>query len=318
MFLRPIRMNDTTPAASSVKVVLAFAAIYIIWGSTYFFIFEALRGFPPMVLGGLRFITAAVLMFAWCAIRGQHIRPGKDLKGAVIVGVLLLFVGNGMVVWVEQAVPSSVVAIMIATAPLWFVLLDKPNWNVNFRSVPTVLGVLAGFAGVLLLFSGRIAEQRGASGLSPELTGLLLLMVGCIAWSGGSLYAKAHPSSLSPAVNTAWQMATGGVCFLIAATWRGEWATFDVAAVPVGAWLSLAYLMLFGSIVAFSAYVWLLSVRPATQVSTYAYVNPVVAVLLGAYIGHEPVTALEMGGLAVILGSVLLINWAKYRKDRAA
>ncbi len=300
-------------AAPRYKVLLAFAAIYIIWGSTYFFIREALNGFPPMMLGGLRFVTAATLMLAWCLASGQRIAPGRDLRNATITGILLLFVGNGVVVWVEQSIPSSVVAIMIAVAPLAFVLLDKPQWSVNFRSWSVLLGIVAGFIGIWLLFSEKIAEQQGSSTMTAEVSAMGLMLVAIVAWPAGSLFAKYHPASIPPVVNTSWQMMTGGLCFLLASAYRGEWSGMVWSTVPLAAWGALAYLMVFGSIIGFSAYVWLLQVRPAAQVSTYAYVNPVVAVLLGVFLGQEHITARQIAGLVVILGGVLLINITKYR-----
>ncbi len=301
---------------SRLKVYLAFTTIYLVWGSTYYFIREALDGFPPFMLGGLRFATAAVLMLGWCTASGQNIRPGPDLKNAAIVGVLLLYIGNGVVVWTEQTIPSSVVAIMIASAPLWFVILDRPNWGVNFRDRSTMFGVLAGFSGVILLFSEKIIAQFSTSGLSPEIAALLLLIVCEIAWTGGSIFAKLRPPTVPAAVNTGWQMMAGGLCFLLTSVGRGEWSAMYWSAVPLHSWFALGYLMLIGSILAYSAYVWLLKVRPAIQVSTYAYVNPVVAVLLGVYLGSERIGIREITGLVVILGGVLLINLTKFRKRR--
>lgn len=304
------------PQPSRLKIYLAFAAIYIIWGSTYFFIREALDGFPPFMLGGLRFLVAAVLLFAWCLATGVSIRPGKDFRNAAITGFLLCFVGNGAVVWVEQSIASSVVAIVIAVAPLSFVVLDKPQWSVNFRSWNTLLGVVAGFGGVLLLFSEKSATQVSAAEVTPEFSALFVLLFGILGWPAGSLYAKYHPASIPNMVNSGWQMLTGAFFFLTVSAGRGEWTGMDWAAVPLSAWSSLAYLIVFGSIIGFSAYVWLLQVRPAAQVSTYAYVNPVVAVLLGVFAGSEHFGWRELAGLMVTLGGVLLINLAKYRKGR--
>lgn len=304
-------MPDTAP--SRLKVYLAFAAIYIIWGSTYYAIREALVGFPPFLLGGLRFLIAAVIMFAWCLATGQRIGPGRDLRDAAIAGFLLLFVGNGAVVWVERSIPSSVVAIVIAVAPLSFIVLDRKQWHVNFKSRSTLLGVVCGFAGVLVLFSGRIAEQVGSTSISPAFSSMLVLLCAIIGWPAGSLHAKYHPATLPNTVVSAWQMLTGAVCFLAVGAARGEVGMFHPAEVPFTAWAALAYLIVFGSIIGFSAYVWLLQVRPATQVSTYAYVNPVVAVLLGVFLGSEVLGWRELAGLAIILGGVLLINLARYR-----
>lgn len=301
---------------SRTKVYLAFAAIYIIWGSTYFFIREALDGFPPFMLGGIRFLVAALLMFGWCVATGVSVKPGVDLKNAAITGFLLCFVGNGAVVWVEQSIASSVVAIVIAVAPLSFIVMDRPQWKVNFRSWSTLLGVVAGFAGVLLLFSEKIALQLQATEVTAEFSAMFILLLGIIGWPAGSIYAKYHPASMPNMVNSGWQMLVGAFFFLLVSGGRGEWTNMEWGAVPTSAWLSLAYLIVFGSIIGFSAYVWLLQVRPATQVSTYAYVNPVVAVLLGVFVGSEVLGWREFAGLVIILGGVLLINLARYRASR--
>ena len=305
-------MTVTTGPSRS-KVYLAFAAIYIIWGSTYFFIREALDGFPPFMLGGIRFLVAAALMFTWCIATGVPIKPGGDLKNAAITGLLLCLIGNGAVVWVEQTIPSSVVAIVIAVAPLSFVVMDKPNWRVNFRSWSVLLGIVAGFAGVLLLFSEKIGAQLATTEVTPEFSAMFVLLLGILGWPAGSIYAKYHPPTIPNMVNSGWQMLVGGLGFLLLSVFRGEHARFQMAEVPGHAWFSLAYLIVFGSLIGFSAYIWLLQVRPATQVSTYAYVNPVVAVLLGVFLGNEHFGWRETAGLVIILGGVLLINVAKYR-----
>lgn len=299
-------MSNAVP--TRLKVLLAFAAIYVIWGSTYYGIKEALTGFPPFLLGGLRFAVAGAIMFAWCAIARVPMNAGRDLPKVLLVGFLLLFVGNGAVVWAQQTLPSSVVAIAIAVAPLSFTLLDKPMWRVNFRSPAVLLGIAAGTGGVWLLFSGRLGEGADAATANNELMASLALLIGVIAWPAGSLFSKYNPVKLPNTANSAWQMLTGAACFLGVSAARGEWNGFDFGSVPLNAWLAEAYLVVFGSIIGYSAYVWLLQVRPATQVSTYAYVNPVVAVLLGVWLGHEQLGWREIAGLVTILGGVLLIN----------
>ncbi len=296
------------------KVYLAFAAIYIIWGSTYYFIREALDGFPPFMLGGIRFLVAAALLFGWCLATGVSISPGRDLKNAAITGILLCLVGNGAVVWVEQSLASSLVAIVIAVAPLSFIVMDRRQWSVNFRSWSVLLGVLSGFAGVLLLFSEKIAAQLSASEVTPEFSAIFILLLGILGWPAGSIYAKYHPASIPNMVNTGWQMLVGGSCFMLVSVFRGEGTGMDWPGIPTHAWFALAYLIVFGSLIGFSAYVWLLQVRPAAQVSTYAYVNPLVAVLLGVFLGNEQFGWREGAGLVIILGGVLLINLAKYRQ----
>ena len=193
----------------------------------------------------------------------------------------MLFVGTGAVIWVEQYLPSAMVAIMVSSGPLWFILLDKPKWAENFRSKATIGGLILGFAGVLLLFSEKIISAFSTTGNHHELGGVAILIIGSMAWAGGSLYSKYKSTGGSVSVNSAWQMLAAGVAFIPGSFLRGEVQQLDWQTISTDAWLSLGYLIFFGSIAAFSAYVWLLQVRPATQVSTHAYVNPVVAVLLG-------------------------------------
>jgi len=305
-------------SASPVLVIIAFATVYIVWGSTYFFIQMAIHGIPPLLLGAMRFITAGMLMMIWCIIKGEKIFIRNSIITSAIVGILLLCGGNGAVIWVEQKLPSAMVAILVSAAPIWFVLLDKQNWGANFRSRSTVAGLIIGFAGVILLFGEQLDGMFAGGSVGSKLPGMLLLIFGSIAWSSGSLYSKHHPSEGSAAVNVAWQMIIAGVLFLPGSLLNHEFDHFQLSQVPVKAWLALSYLIVFGSIAAFSAYVWLLQVRPSTQVSTYAYVNPVIAVILGMLFAHEHVSVLQITGLVTILGSVLLINLSKYRSEKVA
>lgn len=310
-------MQTSTKAPSTLMVVLAFATVYIVWGSTYFFIQKALAGFPPFFLGAFRFIIAGSLMLGWSLLQGEKVFSWKVMKPALVTGLLLLFVGNGVVIWVEQFLPSAMVAIMISSAPLWFVLLDKPKWSENLSNKSTILGLFVGFAGVVLLFYEKIMATMSSLNSGRDLFAMVLVVLGSMAWAGGSLYSKYNSVSNSATVNSTWQMLAAGIAFIPGALFSGELEAINLAAIPVDAWLAVGYLILFGSIAAFSAYVWLLKVQPATKVSTYAYVNPVVAVLLGIFFAHESITFLQISGLIVILGSVLLINLHKYRKPKA-
>jgi drug/metabolite transporter (DMT)-like permease len=305
--------GTTKKNVSRYMVIVAFATVYLVWGSTYFFIQKAIQEIPPFLMGALRFITAGLLLMIWCIIKGERIWVGTTIKRAALSGLLMLFIGNGAVIWAEQSLPSSLVAVLVSAAPMWFVLLDKPKWKENFKSRETILGLIVGFIGVILLFGERIIAPGTGSGL--QLVGLIILVIGSISWATGSLYSKYKEKS-SSSVSTAWQMIVGGLAFLPASLLDNEWNGFQWQTVTMQSWLSLFYLILLGSIAAYSAYVWLLQVRPATQVSTYAYVNPVVAILLGAFIAGEKITWIQLVGLAVILTSVLLINLAKYRKEK--
>ncbi|MES2456809.1 MAG: EamA family transporter [Bacteroidota bacterium] len=300
--------------ASVLLVVLAFFTVYTVWGSTYFFIAKALHGFPPFFLGTFRFIGAGLLLLGWCKLSGQAIFNRSNILSAGISGILMLGVGNGIVIWVEQFMTSGLVAIMVSSAAIWFVILDKKLWKQNFSNKFTVAGLIIGFLGVILLFWEQLSGFEVGQD-KRTLLGMILLIFGPIGWAGGSLYSKYHPgNNTSASVSTGWQMLIAGLAFLPASLASGELQEFSFEAVPASAWWSVAYLMIFGSILAFSAYVWLLQVRPATQVSTYAYVNPVVAVLLAVFFGNEVISGIQISGLVVILVSVLLINLSKYKK----
>jgi drug/metabolite transporter (DMT)-like permease len=195
-------------------------------------------------------------------------------------------------------------------------LFDKQNWDENLSSKSTIMGLVIGFAGVILLFGEQLGGMFGGGSVGDKLPGMALLVLGSMAWSSGSLYSKHHPSEGSAAVNVAWQMIIAGLLFLPGSLLNHEFDHLQWQQIPAHSWLAWGYLVIFGSIAAFSAYVWLLQMRPATQVSTYAYVNPVIAVMLGLLFAHEHVSLMQIAGLVIILGSVLLINLSKYRKEK--
>jgi drug/metabolite transporter (DMT)-like permease len=307
--------SNQNKSASTLMVVLAYATVYIVWGSTYFFIQKALSGFPPFLLGSLRFIAAGLLMMGWCLIKGENIFDLSTIKSAAVSGLLLLFISNGIVIWVEQFLPSAMVAIMVSTTPMWFILLDKPLWKENLSSRTTITGLLIGFVGVIILFSERVIGAFSSMQNKTELLGLAMLVIGSMSWAAGSLFSKYKTSNGSIIVKTSWQMFIAGLAFVPCGIVSGDFTDIQWAAIPMDAWLSVLYLIIFGSIIGFSAYVWLLKVQPAAKVSTHAYVNPVVAVLLGIFFANETITSIQILGLVVILGSVLLINLDKYRKE---
>lgn len=300
-------------------VVLAFAIVYIVWGSTYFFIQIAVKDFPPFILGALRFIIAGVFMIAWCLYKGESIFAAKGIKHAAISGILMLFCGNGIIIWVEQSMPSAMVAIMVSSAPLWFVLLDKPKWSENLRSKSIIAGMLIGLAGVILLFSEQVSEALSLQGgESVKMSSMVMLVIAAITWSGGSLYSKYKSSEDPIIVTSTWQMMAAGIAFIPGIIIRDEFNGFQWKDVSGDAWMAVIYLVVLGSIAGFSAYVWLLKERPAMQVSTYAYVNPVVAVLLGVFFANEQISSIQVIGLIIILGSVFMINMARYRREKLA
>ena len=301
-----------TNKPSLLLVIIAFATVYIVWGSTYFFIQMAVHGFPPMLMGALRFFTAGIIMLTWCYFKGDKIWVRKNVITSGISGLLMLFIGTGVIIIVEKTLPSSIVAIMVSANPIWFLVLDKPNWKINFSNKTTLAGIILGFAGVLLLFGEALNKSFSGSVHTTQITGMILLLLSPVAWCSGSLFSKKQGSNGPARLNTAWQMVIAGLAFIIASFFGREYNGFHFAQVSAQAWLALGYLIVFGSIGAFSAYVWLLSVKTATQVSTHSYVNPVIAVLLGVLFANEHISKLQFVGLFIILFSLLLVNLKKY------
>jgi len=236
------------------------------------------------------------------------------MRSAAISGFFILFVGNGTVIFVEQYVGSAWVAIIISAAPLWFVLYDKRHWKENFSSGSILTGLMLGLVGIFLLFLPNISTAYNTDRNPYEHIALFAVILSSMSWVVGSLYAKYRKIQAPATVSTSWQMFFAGLYFLAGAVFTGEFKTFHISNVSTNAWFSLVYLVIFGSILAYSCYVWLLEVRSPAQVSTYAYVNPVVAVLLGIFFASEHVNGLQIAGLLVILVSVLLINLNKYLK----
>jgi drug/metabolite transporter (DMT)-like permease len=309
-------MSVTTRKESPARIIIAFATIYLVWGSTYFFIQKAIEHIPSMMMGALRFLAAGIILMIWCLIRGEHIGTWHQIKPAIISGLMLLLLGTGAVILAEKTLPSSLVAVLVSSSPVWFIILDKSKWKENFSTRSTVIGLISGFIGVILLFSEKAIEAISSNGNKNEIIGFIILTIGTISWAGGSLYSKHHSSKSSSSISSAWQMLAAGVAFELFSVLGGEWKGFEWQSVTMGSWLSVLYLIFFGSLAGYSAYVWLLKVRPAIQVSTHAYINPVIAILLGVFFANEHMSLLQLSGFVVILGSVLLINLTKYRNEQ--
>ncbi len=289
-------------SASPWKVWGALAIVYVVWGSTYLAIRYSLETLPPFLMAGARFLAAGALMYAWGRARGAPRPEVAHWRTGLVVGGLLLLCGNGGVVWAQQRVPSGVAAVLVATMPLWMALIP---WFTPGGTRPegrTLLGLGAGLGGVALL----VGAGRG-DGPSVDPVGAVVLLGASLAWASGSLYSRRAPVPESPALSTALPMLAGGAFLTVAGTLAGEWAGFRPEAASARSWLALVYLMTFGSIVGFSAYVWLLRATTPERVSTYAYVNPVVAMVLGWGLAGESLTPPGLVGAAVIVGSVALI-----------
>lgn len=291
------------------QVVIAYFLIYVVWGSTYYFIGVCLRDLPPFVLGAVRFSVAGGALLAVCRWRGERLLNKKLVLKSAVCGIVLLFIDQAVIMFAQRFVSSSLVAIVASSTAVWIMLLDVPAWRRNFKSLATVSGMLLGFLGVALLYAEQLLTE-GQNGAHSEY-GVLLLVGGCVSWACGTLYSKYGSSAeeeVGGLAGAAWQLVSASVVFGLCAGVTDGFADVDLPSVSMSTWLSLAYLIIFGSLMAYTAYVWLLKVRPASEVATHAYVNPVVAVVLGAGLGGERVTAVQLAGLAVILLSLALVN----------
>ncbi len=300
--------HGTNPGPGRCGIILAYFLIYFVWGSTYYFIGVALDGLPPFLLGGLRFCSAGLLLLALCRIRGEAIFRGSLIRQSAISGIVLLFIDMAVIMLAQKYLSSSLVAIMASSTAIWIMALDVPMWKRNFAHPAVVAGILAGFLGVIFLFVEQFTH--GSPGLQDGY-GLALLVFGCISWALGSLHAK-YRSSREEKINNfagaAWQMLFAGAMFWICSLSIKEMEDIHWQDVSATVWLSLAYLVTFGSVLAYTSYIWLLKTRPAAEVGTHAYVNPCVAVVLGCFLGDETITWFQLAGLAVILSSIALIG----------
>src|SRR5215207_9470704 len=293
------------------KVWIALLALYIVWGSTYLGIRFAVETIPPFHHAALRFLISGVILYAWRRASGDPAPTAGNWKSTAIVGTALLLGGNGLVAWAEQSVPSGIAALMISTSPFWLVLFEsmraggtKPTWR-------GILGLVIGFSGVFLLIGP--AEITGGEN-SFDTFGVILLLLAPLFWSMGSIYAKNAEMPKSTLLSTGMQMLTGAVALFIVSLIKGEFNGFSFALVSMRSWLGLVYLITFGSLIGFVSYGWLLHNAPVSLMSTYAYVNPVVAVLLGSLFADEPLNGRILIAAAIIIGSVVLINTARQSK----
>lgn len=287
-----------------IQVITALMAVYFFWGGTYLAMKVAIDTIPPFLMGGMRFFTAGALVYLWQWRKGAS-HPGKSQwLSAATAGGLLLVCAMGGLTWAEQFVPSGIAAIIFATVPLWMALIA---WAFeNSRPKPSVMtGLVLGFFGVILLVKNSVTNI----GNSPlEWLGYVAVTLASVAWAWGSLYSRSAQLPESPVLSVAMQNLTGGACYMVISLLSGEWSAFSVGSVSPGSALSLIYLIVFGSLIGFGAYIWLLKVADPTLVSTYAYVNPVVAVFLGWALAGERLTPSDGLAAVVIVCAVIIIT----------
>lgn len=284
------------------KIALAFFAVYVCWGMTYLAMRVAVVDIPPHLLSGSRFVLAGVLLYVWARLRGHAAPTLQHWRSAAIIGGFLLLGGNASVAWAEKTVPSGLAAVLIAVAPIWMVGLEWARGGPRPTRL-VVAGLLLGLAGVALLVSGRASAEARVDPL-----GATILVLASASWAWGSVISKTAALPESPFVATSIEMSAGGVLLLLTAALAGQFRGFEVTQISAAAAASWVYLVVFGSLVGFTAYIWLLGVTSIAKAGTYAYVNPIVAVLLGWAILDEVVTGRMMLAAGVILVGVALVN----------
>lgn len=305
---------QTQEKPSSVKLVLAFAAVYLIWGSAYLGIRFAIETIPLFLFAGTRFLIAGTVLYIWARIRGAARPNWINWRAALIIGGLLLLGGNGLVVMAEQSVPSGLTALLLATEPMMIILLNWVRPGGSRPSARVSLGLALGLVGMFLLVGPASLAGRG----EVNLFGAGLLILATMSWAAGSLYAVKAKTAPSPLLTAGMQMLAGGALLLAVGLARGETSGFAISDVSLRSAVAYFYLIIFGAIIAFTCYSWLLRVTPPSLTSTYAYVNPVVAVILGWALAGEPLTLRIMMAAAVIVAAVVIITSYKQPDEAPA
>src|ERR1043165_2661950 len=314
-FVNLYTFQMTANRPSRLLVVLCFAAVYILWGSTYLGIRLAIETLPPFLMAGTRFTLAGVILLTWSRLKGERFLSAlSQWQKALIVGGLLLLCGNGGVTWAERYIATSLAALLVSTEPLWVVIL---NWILTRRrpNSKVLLGVLIGLVGVTFLVSDGLSRGNGNSWVS--LVGGGVVILAGFAWAAGSVYSNLKPIDASTSMTSGMQMFCGGCLLLLLALGSGDFGRLNLAN---ASWTSIGaffYLLIFGSLVGFTAYSWLLNNVTPAMATTYAYVNPVVAVFLGWLIAGEPLTRRMLFAAAVIISSVVLITTFSREPDTA-
>lgn len=296
-----------------IKIWIALLLVYVIWGGTYLGIRYAVETIPPFLMAGTRFLAAGITLYIWRRSAGDPAPTRGQWLRSALVGLLLLLGGNGLVSLAEKSVASGIAALIVGSAPLWMTIMEAlrpggahPNWL-------GILGLVIGFGGIVLLVGPSLFNTTQAD-FHPA--GIVILLFAALFWSIGSIYSRSADLPRSSLLSTSMEMLTGGAGLYLAGTLTGEWRQLAQANITPRSWLGLLYLTVFGSMVAFTAYAWLLRNAPVSLVATYAYVNPLVAILLGNLFAREALTVHILLAALVIVGSVILINVSRQIKVR--
>ena len=290
------------------RIWSALLAVYIVWGSTYLAIRYVVEELPPFLSAGARFLISGAILLVWQRLRGSPAPTRREWGAATIIGLFMLLGGNGLLAWAEQIIPSGIASLFIGATPLWMALLDTLRPGGIRLGRLTWFGILVGFAGIALLAN---PWRNGLDTIHLDPWGVIVLLLAALSWSIGSLYSRKAPLPDSPLMGTGMEMLAGSLGLFVFGSLVGEWGQLDIAAITPRSLLGLLYLITFGSLIGFVSYTWLLRNAPTPLVSTYAYVNPLVAIFLGTLLGNEPITWRVVISALVILSSVGLINFSR-------
>lgn len=304
--------TDTRPPAW--QTLLGFAIIYLVWGSTFLAIRVGVREFPPFLMAALRFLVAGSALYVWMMAQGERSPSRREWFSAFLLAILIFLLDYGLLFWAERRVPSGLAAVMMATIPAFMAISEILLLGTQKLTMRLALALGIGMAGVAAL----VSRSLNLGGAPIDRAGALALIVASVSWSVGSALTRKLTLPQSKVMSSGAQMLAGGVLLALAAGALGEFRGFHPASVSRGAWFALLYLIVAGSIVAFTAYVWLIHHQSPTRVGTYAYVNPVVAVLLGYFLGGEELGLRAIAGTACVLVSVVVITTARTPKPERA
>ena len=300
-------MNDGRAHASRAQIIAAFASIYVIWGSTYLAIRYAVQTIPPFVMGGARFLVSGALLYLWSRYRGAP-RPTRiNWRNAIVAGGFLLLGGNGAVIWAEQFVPSGLTALLVSILPFWLVIIEWVRPPRRRPSGPVLAGLVLGFVGIIVLVGP--SSVGGHGNVAP--LGAIVLILGSLSWAIGSFWSRDAELPESGLLTTGMEMLGGGALLLIVGALSGEFGQLDVHAISKASAIGLLYLVTFGSLLGFTSYIWLLDKVSPARLGTYAYVNPLVAVVLGWAIAGERLSIRTGVAAAIVICAVALITTAR-------
>jgi len=266
-----------------------------------------LDGLPPFMMAAVRFFLAGILMVIYCFWSGQRWPEFHSMIRNAFFGLIIMVGGQGLLVWSEQYIATGYASVLVATIPLWFVIIDKSNWKLYFTNPFIILGVILGFIGILTLFGEKLSGESVAT-TNLEIIATVLVIVGAITWVFGTLLYKRYPPKDSMYMNLSWQFIFASIFSLILSGLLGEYGHTNFGNVGIRAWSAIIYLSLIGSIVGLIAYTWLLTQKPAAVVGTYAFVNPIIAVLIGWLFANETISSFQLIGMIIIIASAIMIN----------